>query len=150
MLSLFLWVTNKSYPCCLSACCLIVNSFYYYLLFGLYSIRVSHHDSHLNYQNFFVSIVIRKSMLRKFVLSACTVWKSTIKRHHAQKISWNQLFFLITSLVKTLIWRKNVDFSVKIVIAFYTDFSNCVAEYGNYETLVSHLFGKNFVKATFY
>ena len=143
MLSLFLWVTNKSYPCCLSACCLIVNSFYYYLLFGLYSI-VSHHDSHLNYQNFFVSIVIRKSMC------ACTVWKSTIKRHHAQKISWNQLFFLITSLVKTLIWRKNVDFSVKIVIAFYTDFSNCVAEYGNYETLVSHLFGKNFVKATFY
>ena len=109
MLSLFLWVTNKSYPCCLSACCLIVNSFYYYLLFGLYSI-VSHHDSHLNYQNFFVSIVIRKSMC------ACTVWKSTIKRHHAQKISWNQLFFLITSLVKTLIWQRKGLFSHKIVI----------------------------------
>ena len=33
-----------------------------------------------------------------------TVWKSTIKRDHAQKISWNQL--VIASLVNTLIWRK--------------------------------------------
>ena len=36
---------------------------------------------------------------------------------------------LVTSFVKTLIWRKNVDFSEKIVIAFYTSciaFSHCV------------------------
>ena len=50
-----------------------------------------------------------------------TVWKSTIKRYHAQKFPWNQ--FLVSSLM--LIWRKNVDFSVKIVIAFYSNFSHC-------------------------
>ena len=50
---------------------------------------------------------------------ALTAWKSTVKRDHAQKYSWNQLFSnFFSKYIITLIWRKNVDFSVKIVIAF--------------------------------
>ena len=51
------------------------------------------------------------------------VWKCTKKRYLAQKFPWNQ--FLVNSLMKMLVWRKNVDFSVKIVSAFYSNFSHC-------------------------
>ena len=47
-----------------------------------------------------------------------------IKRDHAQKISSNQL--LLTSLVKRWFDGKKVDFSVKIIIAFYSTFPHCV------------------------
>ena len=57
--------------------------------------------------------------------SAHQVWESTIKRDHTQKI--REIDSLVTTLTKTLIWRKNVDFSVKIVIACYTQCGN----YGN-------------------
>ena len=56
--------------------------------------------------------------------SAHQVWESTIKRDHTQKI--REIDSLVTTLTKTLIWRKNVDFSVKIVIAFYCTFPHCV------------------------
>ena len=51
-----------------------------------------------------------------------TVRKSTIKRNHDKD------FREINFLVKTLISRKNVDFSVKIVIAFvrYLNFSSTI------------------------
>ena len=48
-----------------------------------------------------------------------TVWKSTTKRDHEKKISWNQFF--------TNFFCKNVDFTekmfVKIVITFHSTFS---------------------------
>ena len=43
--------------------------------------------------------------------SLSTVWKSAIKRHHAQENSWNQ-FFSVTSLEKRWFDEKNVHFSV--------------------------------------
>ena len=44
-----------------------------------------------------------------------TVWNSTIKRDHARKISWNQLF-----LVKALIWREKCWSRFMIIIWTFT------------------------------
>ena len=37
---------------------------------------------------------------------------------------FREINFLVTSLVKTLIWRENVEFSVKTVIVFLTTFTH--------------------------
>ena len=62
---------------------------------------------------------------------------------------------LVTSFVKTLIWRKKVHFSVKIVIAFYGTFPHCAQQCERYRIFMplifyvkSHprIFSKNSVK----
>ena len=58
--------------------------------------------------------------LKTALAAQCTVWKSTKKRDHAEK--FREIYSFLTSLVKALIWRKNVDFSIKIVIGFYSTF----------------------------
>ena len=47
------------------------------------------------------------------------VWKSTTKRDHAKKKN-REINSLVNSFINTVISRKNVDFSVKIVIAVYS------------------------------
>ena len=42
------------------------------------------------------------------------------------------LYSIVTSLIRTLIWQKNVYFSVKIVIAFDTTFPLCAATNKNF------------------
>ena len=48
-----------------------------------------------------------------------TVWKST------RSNLFSQINPLMTSLVKTLIWRKKIRFPWKIVVAFYSIFRVC-------------------------
>ena len=65
-----------------------------------------------------------KNYFVKSTLYNITVWRITRKRDSPitlKTFPWNQLFSN-TSLVKTLIWRKNVDFCAKIVISFYSTF----------------------------
>ena len=64
-----------------------------------------------------------KSWFDEFFFSESTVWKSTVKRDHAQKFPWNQLF--ISNLFsKTLSWRKNGNFPLKMAIdRVFDDFS---------------------------
>ena len=57
--------------------------------------------------------------------------------------NFREINSLVTSSVKMLIWRKNVDFPVKIVIVFLTTFPHSAL--WNYEFL--HFYDNNFVKA---
>ena len=62
------------------------------------------------------------------------------RKRQCLKISWNQLFSNCF-LVKTLIWRKNVKFPVKIAIAFYGTFSNCAfANWFNEKNVADNFF----------
>ena len=67
----------------------------------------------------------------------CIVWLAekvwnffTANTHYAQCNAitlkkCREIKSFVTSLVKTLIWRKNVDFSIKVVIAFHSTFPHC-------------------------
>ena len=52
----------------------------------------------------------------EWISVSSTVWRKRNKNRN----KFEQKYREISSLVKTLIWRKNVDYSVKILIAFYT------------------------------
>ena len=67
----------------------------------------------------------------------------SVKKYYQMR-SCLELFRLInslsTSLVKTVIWRRNVAFSVKILIAFYNIFPHCDVEEVSIELISRNFF----------
>ena len=66
-------------------------------------------------KNIELELFIKQALIsRNFCDKLSTVWKSTIKRDHAQKFPGNQLF------------SKNIDLTEKMVIVFLTTFQHSV------------------------